>query len=791
MIGSRGTALRARLARLERPALVFLVLLYSLRIILDHWPKPPLSGRFSSSTAVWDAHHKLLRLTISTDEKYRLWVPLKSISPLVAQATLHYEDRHFYRHFAVNPASLVRAAWSTYIGGPRRIGGSTITMQLARRIWGVPSHSVGGKLIQIARAIQLEALYSKEEILEAYLNLVPYGGNVEGVAAASLVYFGKPADRLTLPEALALAVIPQSPARRQPTREGNAALIKARDALFQSFVADHPEAAKDEPLFKLPLALRETADLPFLAPHYTEQLLAANDPKSPRHQIDGTLDLALQRLLERHIRGYVARKGPSGIHNAAALLVDHRTMEVKALVGSADFTSDAIAGQVNGVLAKRSPGSALKPFVYALGLEQGVIHPATMLKDAPMAFGAYSPENFDGKFAGPISARAALVRSRNVPALAVAGKLARPSLYDFLKTAGITRLRDESHYGLALALGGGEVTMEELVTLYAALANRGLEKPLRYRKSDPHSPGARVLSEEAAFLVLDMLADNPRPDRLPLDAGRGLVARWKTGTSYGFRDAWSVGVVGPYVLAVWIGDFAGAGNPAFVGVAAAAPLFFEIVDSVQAQQPNLPELAFPAPKTLERVQVCAVSGALPGPHCAHTKPTWFIPGRSPIAPCEIHRALTVDDRSGKQVCPPFKGPVHTEVFEVWPSDLLDLFRLAGVPRREPPSVDASCGVGASAATGAPPRITSPLRGVTYTIRSPAKPDQAADDRVALTAITDGGVREVFWFVDDTFIGKSRSGEALFYTPRPGRFTVRAVDDLGRADARELRAEVLP
>jgi penicillin-binding protein 1C len=412
-----------------------------------------------------------------------------------------------------------------------------------------------------------------------------------------------------------------------------------------------------------------------------------------------------------------------------------------------------------------------------------VLHEETMLKDVQTSFAAYSPENFDGRFAGPLPAREALIRSRNIPALEVAAKLNKPGLYDFLRTAGVGRLKPEAHYGLGLALGNAEMTMEELVTLYAALGNRGLLRPLRFQPDEPRPSGTRVLSDEAAFMTLDMLKDNPRPGRIDADARADWPVAWKTGTSWGFRDAWSIGLFGPYVLSVWVGNFSGEGNPAFVGVQAAAPLFFEIVDSVRAAEPQLPALALVPPPRAKRVEVCALSGGLPTSSCPHKKKTWFIPGRSPIEPCPVHRTIAVDDASGRRACASSTGPTHSEVYEVWSSDMLQLFAQAGLPRRPVPPPMPGCGAGDG--DGRPPRITSPLRGVTYQVQRAL----AGKRRIALNAVTDGGAREVFWFVDDRFVGRARSGTPLFLDPEPGTFTVRAVDDLSRSDSRELRVEM--
>jgi penicillin-binding protein 1C len=636
--------------------------------------------------------------------------------------------------------------------------------------------------MQVARAMQLELLHTKREILEAYLNLAPYGGNVEGVAAASLIHFGKRAEQLTLAEALALAVIPQNPARRAPQGEG---LAVARDRLYQAWLTRYPEAHGEADALRLPAPLRRTRDLPFLAPHFVDGVLARRNAGA---ELRTTLDLGLQRLLERHLRAYVERNRRLGVRNAAALLVDSRDMGVKAAVGSADFFDAEISGQVSALSARRSPGSTLKPFIYGLALDQGLIHPLTVLKDSRQSFGGYTPENFDGRFAGPVTATEALNRSRNLPAIALAARLDNPGLHGFLKAAGISRLAAESHYGLALVLGGAELSMEELVQLYALLANRGELRALRTLESDRQAPGPRLLSEEAAFLVLDMLRQNPRPDAAPAAAANALPVHWKTGTSYGFRDAWTVGAFGPYVLAVWLGNFDNAANPALVGVQLAAPLFFELVDSIRVARPALAPTQRTAPPGLARIDVCAASGDLPTPDCPQRAETWFIPGKSPIRVSTLHRKLTIDKATGLAACPPYlPGRTREEVFEFWPSDMLALFDQAGLPRRAPPPRAANCPAGDEATAGAAaPRITSPLRGVVYTQRL-SRPDEQA---IALQATVDAGVARLYWFAGEKYLGTAARGRSLaWHPPGPGHYVLRAVDDAGRADTREVAVSV--
>ncbi|MCL1962115.1 MAG: penicillin-binding protein 1C [Desulfovibrionaceae bacterium] len=759
---------------------LFALALAFVLALLRLWPHAPLSEAVGSSRAIYAQGGELMRITLAGDGQYRLWAPLERISPRLIDAVLIYEDRRFYMHPGVNPAGLLRSAWRN-AGGARRQGGSTITMQLARRVYGIDSRSISGKLEQIGAALWLEARYGKRDILEAYLNTAPYGGNIEGVQAASLIYFRKDAADLTLPEALTLAVIPQNPVKRIAERGRNAELQAARQRLWAAWAERDPAARQHAPDAQLTLAAQSRGSLPFLAPHLTDMLLAQ---ERGARDIRTTIDLRMQATLERVMRQYLRAHADVGLNNASALLLDASTMQVRALIGSANWRDDAIAGQVNGTQAKRSPGSTLKPFIYALALDQGLLHPKTMLKDAPTAFGPYTPENFDHCFAGPLAAEQALIRSRNVPAVAVAAKLAKPGLYDFMRLAGVSRLQSESHYGLALVLGGGEVTSEELAGLYATLANGGVSQPLRYTQPAPDEKPAqplRLLSEEASFITLDMLRRTPRPDTaLP---ARPAIA-WKTGTSWGFRDAWTAGVFGRHVLVVWVGNFDGSSNPALVGVDAAAPLFLRMIDALRAERLDPGEAPAPRPPDLRQVEVCAATGGLPDALCPVRVTTWFIAGKSPIEVSRLHRAVWVDEASGKVVCGPRPG-ARQQVVEQWGSDMRRLFRQAGLPRAAVPA--DGCDSGAAPAPA--PLITSPLRGVRHTLRA-YKPEP-----LVLRAEAAAGVRTVYWFADDALIGQAAPGEGIAWLPALAesgrRYLLRAVDDQGRAEAREVVVDVAP
>lgn len=734
-------------------------------------PKPVLLENINFSKAVYDEHHRLLRLTLSTDDKYRLFTPLSQISKQLINATLLQEDQYFHFHCGINPLATLKAIWQTYILKSRRMGASTITMQVARMNYGINSKKITGKIEQIIRAIQVEMHYSKEQILEAYLNIAPYGGNIEGVGAASLIYFGTSVDKVTLPQILTLSIIPQNPGKRTPN---NHALKEIRMRLFQRWIKKYPDDINKKVMFDLPLVMQHNRSLPFVAPHFVNKVLS----ETPKQQnIKTTLDSRAQTIIERITRAYLARKRGIGVHNAAILLVDTRDMGIKGLMGSADFFNRGISGQINGVEMKRSPGSTLKPFIYGLALDQGLIHPDTVLKDVPYSFNGYNPENFDYDFIGPVKARDALVLSRNIPAIYLSSQLKNPTLHQLLELGQVTHLRSESYYGLSLSLGGVELTMRELVGLYAMLANDGVWYPTRLFEDEIKLDGRRLLSPEASYLVLDMLQNTPHHD-VNYRGWSRLPVAWKTGTSSGYRDAWTVGVFGPYVLAVWIGNFDNKANPSFIGKDIAAPLFFELVDALKQERGPLYHLdKHPEQMNLKKVEVCKASGMLPTRFCKETQWTWFIPGKSPIKTDTIYREVAINGKTGLRTCH-IDENTRFEVFEFWSSDLLHIFKRAGIQRRTPPFFESECVF--SGNIGIAPQITSPQAGIRYVTRSDSK-----RNTIPFTAVTDAGVAYVYWFINETFVAKVRAGKSFLWNAKPGAFVVRVVDEHGFSDVRDL------
>ena len=726
-----------------------------LALIVAGWlllPRPPLLDGVSFSREVFDRNGERLAVTLSADDKYRLYVPLREISTELITATLEHEDRWFERHPGFNPVSLARSAWF-FVAGQKRGGASTITMQLARLRFGLHTRTVSGKLRQIVYAMEIERHYSKDEILEAYLNLAPYGGNMEGVGAASLAIFRKPPSTLTRYEGLALSLIPQSPARRGPLRgRDNPALQAALQRKGGDEAAGFHVSLRGIPKPE--------------APHYVRRVLKENSGRV----VTTTLDRDLQRLLQQQAGRYLRSQNRLDLRNAAVEIFDWQKMEVVAQIGSANFDDAAIHGQVDGTRARRSPGSTLKPFVYALAMQEGLIHPDSIVLDAPRAFSGYNPENSDREFAGPLRASDALARSRNVPAVELTRKIHHPGLYDFLQSAGLGLPRPSAWYGLALPLGGAEVRLEDLVRLYAMLANHGT------------MDGRRLLSQESAFLTLEMLGRVPPPDGYSIRS----PVFWKTGTSHGYHDAWSVGVCGPYVLAVWAGNFDGRANPALMGRTAAAPFFFQILESLEnsgrlSSVPHLP----PPGANLRQVGLCAESGQFPEPHCRHRIQGWFIPGVSPITTCALHQEVIIDQATGlRLLTDDGSRSTRREVFEFWPQEIEKLFAKAGLPRRKAPpflpgQVPLSVGNGSL-------KILSPRPGAVFTRRA----DETDKSELALRISGSAETRHVFWFDGAEFLGSCGADESLRWSPSAGAHQLTAMDQDGRKAEAQIRVEVL-
>ena len=775
---------RARLALrlLASFLLASLCGLIALLVWMSRPCPPPLEG-LPFSACILDRDGRLLRVGLASDGRFRLRTSLEMLPGEAIDAVLHYEDRYFWYHPGVNPFSLVRAGLSMLAGG-RTLGGSTLTMQVVRLKYNLRTGSLMDKLRQMALALRLEWHYDKKDILEAYFTLAPYGGNVEGLAAASRIYFHKNPRELSLAEILSLVPVPQNPVRRRPSSQNSHFLAAA--ARLQEEYARRNNLQVRMPLTKTSLRVYTARDLPLKAMHLTSELLQGG----LSGEIRTTLNLSLQELLETRLSSFATRLASFGVCNAAALLVHWPTRHILALAGSSSFFNEDIDGQVDITSARRSPGSTLKPFIYALALEQGLIHSKTLLLDLPRDFAGYEPENFDGGFQGPLAADTALRLSRNVPAISLAGSLASPGLYGFLQRAGVDFAFPEEHYGLSLVLGGAEVTARELAVLYSMLADGGIFKPLVLLAGPENSAGEdtaqRLLSPEAAFVVTNMLGNDNPDNRVRGKRGNILPLRVKTGTSNGLRDAWTCGIFGPYVLVVWVGNADNSANPLFVGARTALPLFRELARALAAREDIRDLHEVPGSNLrLSRIPVCSATGDINTELCPESQTeAWFIPGVSPVRETGILRKVRVNSRTGLLSCPEDGETSHESVAEFWPSELKRMYARAGIQKPDPPAYGPLCDKGTPEGHG--PRILLPREGVRFHVQG-----NEPFCSLVLLAHAEAGVSRLFWFCDTDLAGVTTPGEELLARIPPGEHTIRVVDEAGRSATRRISIGRMP
>lgn len=788
---------------LSQKKFVFVVIAFSLpfvalhfllvgRVILEKKRSDIYDGiEFSASYS--DRNGELLQIFLTSDDKFRMYRPLSDYPDDFIEAVLLQEDRYFYSHKGINPVAILKAGFETYVKKSRRMGASTITMQTAKLKYHLYTKSIFGKLNQIVKALFLEFCYSKNEILECYLNLAPCGGNVEGFETASWYYFKKSVRDLNLSENIMLAVLPQNPTKRSPTPERTPSeLIDARKILFESWVQKHGEDA-DKAIY-MDMQMAASCAFPNEARHFSEMLhyetaggsekgenpkKRAKKSQKEKKTVRTTLDLSIQKQCEEIFSTYIHQNRHFGVENGAILLLDWKNMEIVANIGSANYYDDSIEGQVNATTSKRSPGSTLKPFIYALALEQGLIHYDTMLKDTPVTFNEYSPDNYGSVFKGPVKAWFALGDSRNIPAIALDRDLEGCDLYDFMKESGVSLMKERDHYGLSIVLGTCEVTMLELAKMYATLANNGIQKEIHAIFEPKREVGKRLLTAESAFIVKKMLEENTPPYQNKPKELENLKIAYKTGTSIGFKDSWSVGIFDRYVLVVWIGNFDGHGNNSFLGRTMAAPLLFNLAYSLLSKMPESERLkAEIPPKNAIQVKVCSVSGSLPTDACEQTEWSWFIPGTSPITTCKIHRKINIDMRTGYRTDESGSPYIKTVTREFWPSDLQVLFSQAGLPRLRPPEYPPEDANFDSASQGFPPEIVSPMTKTDYVFRKSDK----RRNKIMLYAVSDADTTELLWYCGSDYIGRTPPGKTLEWEPNPGRYEVTVSDQKGRSDS---------
>jgi len=560
-------------------------------------PPLPRADALPYSVEVVDRDGRLLRPYATDEGRWRLKAEVEDVDPRYLAMLIAYEDKRFRTHHGVDPAAMMRAAWQWLIHREIVSGASTITMQVARLLEPRTERTLSAKLRQMVRAIQLEGAMSKDDILALYLSLAPYGGNLEGTRAASLAYFGKEPKRLSRTEAALLVALPQSPEARRPDRSPERAR-HARDRVLDRITGDIGIPADEVATAKSDAMPSRRRAMPSLAAHAADQAMIAA-PDRLKHEL--TIDARLQQALEMLARERAMSLGAD--ISVAILAVDHASGEILARVASPDYFDTSRAGQVDLTRALRSPGSALKPFIYGLAFEDGLAHPETLIDDRPTRYGDYAPENFDLTFQGTVPVRKALQLSLNVPAVALLDRVGAARLTARLSQAGGDMVFPKGEApGLAMGLGGVGVTLSDLTMLYAGLARQGMTIPLIERRSDAAlaRPPRRLLDPVAAWYVGNVLIGTPPPE----NAARNRIA-FKTGTSYGYRDAWAVGFDGRRTIGVWVGRPDGAPVPGILGRTAAAPILFDAF----ARTGDLPAALPPAPKGA----ILAPNGKLPLP----------------------------------------------------------------------------------------------------------------------------------------------------------------------------------
>jgi len=738
---------------------------FFLLFLLLNWIFPLHSG-IEYSTVITDRKGNILHVYLTRDQQWRMKTELSDISPLLRRTIIEKEDRYFYDHPGVNPIAIGRALVRNVLRMRRTSGASTITMQVARALE-PRKRTYLAKCIEAFRALQLEWKYPKDQILQLYLNLLPYGGNIQGVRTAALLYFNKEPDHLSLAEITALAVIPNKPSTLVMGR-ANDRIVAERNKWLRRFADDRAFTRAD-----IADALREplTATrgrMPVFAPHLSARLRPQGLP-----YIHTTIDLNTQLTIEQLTAAYIRQLHTGFIHQAAVVVVDNATGAVIAYAGSAAFGDTVDGGQVDGVRAIREPGSALKPFLYGQCIDAGLLTPKSVIEDVPIDYQGYAPENYDRKFNGYVTMEYALEHSLNIPAVKSLERLGKDKLIATLAACHCRQIqRDRAKLGLSMILGGCGASLEELTALYTSLAHGGVYRPLRFVTADSaRRDSVRVMSPAATFIIDDILSRVNRPD-FPLTwsttAHLPRIA-WKTGTSYGRRDAWSIGYNNRYTVGVWVGNFNGKGAPSLSGATVATPLLFQIFNTIDYD--NGQEW-FRQPPGVDTRIVCSETGLPPSPGCTDLVTDYFVPLVSPTTPCANRKLIPVSPDGKISYCPYCKPAVGYRLvsYRLYSPAMRAYMDDRHVTYEHIPPHNPSCerifGEGA-------PVITAPSSGAEYYI------NRKHPEPIQLACRTGPDVARVYWYVNNAFFKSADAKSAQYFVPQEGPIKISCTDDKGR------------
>ncbi|MCC6516508.1 MAG: penicillin-binding protein 1C [Chitinophagales bacterium] len=726
----------------------------------------PLPTQKDYSTIIEAENGYILSAFLTHDDKWRMYTQLDEITPTVQKAFIHKEDKWFYWHFGVNPIAIVRALYNNTIAQRRTSGASTITMQVARMLE-PKERNILSKIKEIARALQLEWNYSKDEILQLYLNLVPYGSNIEGVKSASYLYFGKLPNQLSLAEVTTLTIIPNRPTSLQLGKK-NIAIQEVRNRCLLKFKKNKvfSETEIDDALEEPLTAYRRTP--PKIAAHFCIRLKKQfqSIPIIPTY-----INYNMQLDVEEMVNNYSKILQFKDIKNAAVFIVDNQNHQVISYVGSPDFTSVSTQGQVDGVKAIRSPGSTLKPLIYGLAFDKGIYTPRSIITDVPIDFDGYTPENYDEHFHGKVAMADALAQSLNIPAVKVLNDIELNTLINTLDKIDFKQIeKDKDKLGLSTALGGCGVSLEELVGMYSIFANNGTFEAPKMTALTKSNQAIEILSPQANYMVAQILTTLRRSD-LPNRAESVInlpKIAWKTGTSYGRRDAWSIGFNNKYTVGVWCGNFDGKGVPELNGADIATPLLLQIFNLIAK---NNDKDWFKRPKDLQFRKVCAESGDIPNEHCTDLIFAYYIPGKSANKKCTHLKKVWVSMDSTIAYCSSCVG--NNNYIEKWypnyAPELIAFYESKNLPYQKTPEHNTNC---VKIKESNYPIITKPVNGLTYYIHS-------TNQKLMLSAQAANDVEQLAWYVDNKFIRSAPKNETIFIDASLGKIKISCVDDKGR------------
>jgi penicillin-binding protein 1C len=725
----------------------------------------PLPDKIEYSAIITDNKGEVIHAFLTKDQQWRMKTELNEISPLLKKTIIEKEDKYFYHHFGINPFAITKSFFKNIFRMKRTSGASTITMQVARALE-PKRRTYINKIIEMFRALQLETTYNKDEILQMYLNLVPYGSNIQGVKSASILYFKKNPDHLSLAEITALAIIPNRPSSLV-IGKNNEQIIIERNKWLKKFAADKVFSEKEiEDALNEPLtASRGT--VPSFVPQLSYKL-----KKQGGDIIKTNIQLNTQLKIENLVRDYSRSLTLKNIRNASVIVIDNNTHKIIAYIGSANFKDTIDGGQVNGAASIRQPGSTLKPLLYGLCIDQGLLTPKMVITDVAVNYDGYAPENYDKKFNGYVTMESALEHSLNIPAVKSLRALGKDKLIQTLARCDFQQIKkDHDKLGLSMILGGCGATLEELTGMYSIFANDGVYIKPSFKQNDTAYKKINILSPASTFMIDEILSKVNRPD-FPLNwestAHLPKIA-WKTGTSYGRRDAWSIGYNKHYTVGVWAGNFSALGIPELSGANIATPLLFKIFNTIDY---DADEEWFKQPKDCDTRIVCSETGMLPDEHCTNLITDYFIPMISPAKKCDNTQeiAISADEKiSYCKMCMPENG-YKKKLYKIVTPDMQQYFEENKIAYEKIPPHNPNC---EKVFKDGAPVVISPSNGNEYLI-SKKNPEP-----LQLTCHTGNDVSKVYWYINNKFYKACDAKAKQFFIPEEGPIKISCTDDKGR------------